>query len=148
MSTLTPRDRMARRLRAGALALASALALAACEAQPVGSFQNAEFVADGSRALQSVYFQPGQPALRAGEAERIRCVPVAARLITPETDILLHVGRTGSPLLDARRRGTLRASHAAHAGAGAAGRRRQHARGGPHRPTRRRSRWCSTTGWW
>ena len=109
MSTLTPRDRMARRLRAGALALASVLALAACEAQPVGSFQSAKFVADGSRALQSVYFQPGSPQLRPGEAERIRSF-LSQQMITPETDILLHVGRTGSPLLDARRRGTLRAS--------------------------------------
>jgi type IV pilus biogenesis protein CpaD/CtpE len=109
MTTPTSRDRALRRLRAGALALASALALAACEAQPVGSFQNAKFVADGSRALQSVFFQPGSPALRPGEAQRIRSF-LSGQLITPQTDILLHVGRTGSPLLDARRRGTLRAS--------------------------------------
>jgi len=96
-------------LRASALALASLLPLAACEEQPVGSFRNAEFVAAGSRAQASIYFQPGSAALRPGETERLRSF-LSGQLITPETDILLHVGRTGSPLLDARRRGAIRAS--------------------------------------
>ena len=96
-------------LRASALALASLLALAACEEQPVGSFKDAAFVAAGSRAQASVYFQPGSAALRPGEAERLRSF-LSGQLITPQTDILLHVSRTGSPLLDARRRGAIRAS--------------------------------------
>lgn len=94
---------------ASALALASVLALAACEAQPVGSFKNAELVAAGSRAQQSIYFQPGSAALRPGEAERVRAF-LSGQLITPQTDIVLRVGRTGSPVLDARRRGAIRAS--------------------------------------
>jgi type IV pilus biogenesis protein CpaD/CtpE len=102
MRTLTP-------FRTGALALASLLALAACEEQPVGSFRDAEFVAAGSRAEQSFYFQPGSPALRSGEAERIRAF-IAGQLLTEQTDIILRVGRTGSPVLDARRRGAIRAS--------------------------------------
>jgi type IV pilus biogenesis protein CpaD/CtpE len=96
-------------LRASALALAALLPLAACEEQPVGSFRDAEFVAAGSRAQASIYFQPGSSALRPGEAERLRSF-LAGQLITPQTDILLHVGRTGSPVLDARRRGAIRAS--------------------------------------
>ncbi len=105
----TPSLRRTGPLRASALALASVLVLAACEAQPVGSVQPAEFVAAGSRAQQSVYFQPGSATLRAGEAERIRAF-LSGQLITPQTDIVLHVGHTGSPLLDARRRGAIRAS--------------------------------------
>lgn len=96
-------------LRASALALASVLALAACEEQPVGSFKNAAFVAAGSRAQASIYFQPGSAALRPGEAERLRSF-IAGQLLTEQTDIVLRVGRTGSPVLDARRRGTIRAS--------------------------------------
>ncbi len=101
--------RTVRPLRISCLALAAGLALAACEEQPVGSFKNAAFVADGSRARQDLYFQPGAAALRAGEANRLRAF-LGAQLLTPQTDILVHVGTTGSPLLDARRRGALRAS--------------------------------------
>jgi type IV pilus biogenesis protein CpaD/CtpE len=91
------------------LALAAFLALVACEEQPVGSFRDAAFVAAGSRAQQSFYFQPGSPALRPGEAERMRAF-IAGQLLTEQTDILLRLGRTGSPVLDARRRGAIRAS--------------------------------------
>jgi type IV pilus biogenesis protein CpaD/CtpE len=98
-----------RPLRASALALASVLALAACEEQPVGSFRDAEFVAAGARAQQSFYFQPGSPSLRPGEADRIRSF-LAGQLLTGQTDIVLRVGHTGSPVLDARRRGAIRAS--------------------------------------
>ena len=62
-----------RPLRASALALASVLALAACEEQPVGSFRDAEFVAAGARAQQSFYFQPGSP--RCGRARRTGSAP-------------------------------------------------------------------------
>ena len=143
--TLTPRDRVVRRLRVGALALASALALAACEAQPVGSFQNAKFVADGSQALQSVYFQPGSPQLRAGEAERIRSF-LSQQMTTPETDILLHVGRTGSPLLVAGGGARCVRLDAAHPRG--CGYRVDTTSGRTSSPTPPRSRWCSTTGWW
>ena len=50
-------------LRACALAR-PALALAGCEAQPVGTFKNAAFVADGGRAASALDFQPGSAALR------------------------------------------------------------------------------------
>ncbi|MFO1144926.1 MAG: CpaD family pilus assembly lipoprotein [Amaricoccus sp.] len=101
--------RIARPLRLGALAVASALALGACEEQPVGSFKNAEFVNEGSRAKTDLYFQPGGSALRPGEAGRLHSF-LSSQLLSPETDILIHVGSTGSPVLDARRRGTLKAS--------------------------------------
>ena len=89
--------RTVRPLRISCLALAAGLALAACEEQPVGSFKNAAFVADGSRARQDLYFQPGAAALRAGEANRLRAF-IGAQLLTPPTHILVHVGTTGSPL--------------------------------------------------
>lgn len=91
------------------LVLAAALALAACEEQPVGSFKDAEFVAAGARAQQSFYFTPGSPQLRPGEAERLRSF-VAGQRLTEQTDIVLRVSHTGSPVLDARRRGAIRAS--------------------------------------
>lgn len=102
-------SRIARPLRLGALAFASALALSACEEQPVGSFKNAEFVNEGSRAKTDLYFQPGGSALRPGEAGRLHSF-LSTQLLSPETDILIRVGSTGSPVLDARRRGTLKAS--------------------------------------
>ncbi|MFO1143322.1 MAG: CpaD family pilus assembly lipoprotein [Amaricoccus sp.] len=101
--------RIARPLCLGTLALASALALTACEEQPVGSFKDAEFVNEGSRAKTDLYFQPGGSALRPGEAGRLHSF-LSSQLLSPETDILIHVGSTGSPVLDARRRGTLKAS--------------------------------------
>lgn len=105
----SPISRTASALRAGLLALAPALALAACEEQPVGSFRNAAFVADGTRAGQTLGFEPGGGKLRPGEAERLRAF-LGTQLLTPETDILLELGSTGQPLLDARRRGALKAA--------------------------------------
>ena len=71
-----------------------------------------------SRSTSSPAAPRSRPARRSASARSS-----SQQLITPETDILLHVGRTGSPLLDARRRGTLPRLDAAHAGAGAADRR-------------------------
>jgi hypothetical protein len=79
-------SRIARPLRLGALAFASALALSACEEQPVGSFKNAEFVNEGSRAKTDLYFQPGGSALRPGEAGRLHSF-LSTQLLSPETDI-------------------------------------------------------------
>jgi type IV pilus biogenesis protein CpaD/CtpE len=103
MMTLT------RPVRTAALALASALALAACDEQPVGSFRNADFVNEGARSRADLYFQPGSNALRSGEVGRLRSF-LAGQYLTPETDILVSIARTGSPVLDARRRGTLQAN--------------------------------------
>jgi type IV pilus biogenesis protein CpaD/CtpE len=99
----------ARPVRIVVLALASALALAACEEQPVGSFRDAQFVNEGARARQDLYFQPGGTTLRPGEAGRLRSF-LAGQYLTPETDILVSVTHTGSPLLDARRRGAMQAN--------------------------------------
>jgi type IV pilus biogenesis protein CpaD/CtpE len=100
---------IARHLRLGLLAAAAALVLAACEEQPVGSFRNAQFVNEGSRASTDLYFQPGSSALRSGEPGRLQGF-LSRQLLTPQTDILIRVGSTGSPVLDARRRGTLKAT--------------------------------------
>jgi len=89
--------------------MASALALAACEQQPVGSFRNAEYVPGGELPLQTVYFQPGSAALRGGEASRLQTF-LSGQYLTSRDDILIYVGRSGSRVLDARRRGAMQAS--------------------------------------
>jgi type IV pilus biogenesis protein CpaD/CtpE len=93
-------------LRTAALAMASALALAACEQQPVGSFRNAEYVVGDPQPLQTVYFNPGSPSLRSGEVSRLQTF-LGGQLLTADDDILVYVGGTGSRVLDARRRGTM-----------------------------------------
>ncbi len=95
-----------RPLRTAALAMASALALAACEQQPVGSFRNAEYVAGNTQAVQTVYFNPGAATLRAGEVSRLQSF-VASQYLTAKDDVLVYVGGTGSSTLDAQRRGTV-----------------------------------------
>ena len=112
-----------------------------------GSFKDAEFVAAGSRAQQSVYFQPGQPGAAPRRGGTASASFLSGQLITPQTDILLHVGP--HRLAAARRAapGHAPRQHAEDTGAAPAGRRRHHARGRPQSSTRRRSRWCSTTGW-
>ena len=136
--------RTVRPLRISCLALAAGLALAACEEQPVGSFKNAAFVADGSRARQDLYFQPGAAALRAGEANRLRRV---SRRAAPDAPDRHPRARRHDRLAAARRppaRGAPRVD-AADAGAGAAGRRGQRRWAPTCSPTPPRSRWCSTT---
>jgi len=104
-----PGARRRRPLSAAVLAMASALALAACEQQPVGSFRNAEYVPGGELPLQTVYFQPGSPALRSGEASRLQTF-LGGQYLTSRDDILIYVGRSNSRVLDARRRGAVQAS--------------------------------------
>ena len=69
--------RTVRPLRISCLALAAGLALAACEEQPVGSFKNAAFVADGSRARQASTSSPEPP--RSAPARRTACARSSAR---------------------------------------------------------------------
>ena len=90
-------------------AVAAALALAGCEAQPVGSFDQARYAADSGQAQTDLLFQPGSPALARGESERVTAF-LRALALGPQEDVVLHMGRSGQPTLDARRLTTLRST--------------------------------------
>ena len=79
-----------------------ALAVAGCEAQPVGYFDRAAFRADQAVQPYVFYFQPDSDALAAGERERLASY---LRTIAPRPghDILVEVGKSGSAVLDGRR---------------------------------------------
>jgi type IV pilus biogenesis protein CpaD/CtpE len=79
-----------------------AFAVAGCEAQPVGYFDRAEFRADQAVQPYLFYFQPDSDALATGERERLASY---LRTIAPRPghDILVEVGKSGSPVLDGRR---------------------------------------------
>jgi type IV pilus biogenesis protein CpaD/CtpE len=96
----------------GAVLLAAlALALAGCQAQPVGTFDRATFAADRAAGPYTLFFQPDNEALAPGEAERLASYlrTLAPR---PGQDILLEVGNSGSAVLDGRRLLTLRRTFA------------------------------------
>jgi type IV pilus biogenesis protein CpaD/CtpE len=85
-----------------AFALLAALAVAGCEAQPVGYFDRAQFRADQAVQPYTFYFQPDSDALATGERERLASY---LRTIAPRPghDILVEVGKSGSAVLDGRR---------------------------------------------
>jgi type IV pilus biogenesis protein CpaD/CtpE len=109
MTSMTPRPaRRARLLPGLALAL---LALAGCEAQPVGTYEPARYVADpGGQAYHYVAFQPGSAAMAAGEQERLGMF-LRGQTIGPRDDILLRLA-SGSQVLDTERVTTLRSAFA------------------------------------
>ncbi len=88
-----------------ALALA-ALALAGCEAMPVGPMERATTVASRAAGPYTLYFTPESPALAPGETGRLSSYLATLRVGADE-DILLEVGNSGSAVLDARRLQTL-----------------------------------------
>jgi type IV pilus biogenesis protein CpaD/CtpE len=96
------------RLRTPAvLGLAALALLAACETQPVGTFDRATYLADRAARPYTLFFQPDSDTLAPGEAQRLSSY---LRTLSPKAgdDILLEVGNSGSALLDARRLMTLR----------------------------------------
>ena len=129
--------------RAFAAALA-ALAVAGCEAQPVGYFDRAAFRADQAVQPYTFYFQPDSDALAVGERERLASY---LRTLAPRPghDLLVEVGKSGSPVLDGRRVLALRRVFAGSPGARPGDR----AARGPRAPrtsrTRSGSAWCATT---
>ncbi len=106
-----PREPLAGPLRIAALALASALALAACEQQPVGYFDRPEYVADRVAGPYALYFQPESDALAVGEAQRLTSY-LRTLALKPDQDIVLEIGKSGSAVLDGRRRLTLQRAFA------------------------------------
>jgi type IV pilus biogenesis protein CpaD/CtpE len=94
----------------GALLIA-ALAVAGCEAQPVGTFDRASFTPSRAAGPYTLFFQPESDVLAAGETERLSSY---LRTLAPKPgeDIFLEVGNSGSAVLDARRLMALRRSFA------------------------------------
>jgi type IV pilus biogenesis protein CpaD/CtpE len=86
----------------GPLAVIAALALAGCEAMPLGGFDRAETVASRSAGPYLLYFTPESATLAPGEAQRLTSYLQTLRL-GADQDILLEVGNSGSAVLDARR---------------------------------------------
>lgn len=93
-------------MRKAALLAAAAIALAGCEAMPIGPIQPAETVASRSAGPYMLYFTAESPALAPGEAQRLSSYLQTLR-VGPNQDILLEVGNSGSAILDARRLQTL-----------------------------------------
>ncbi len=96
-------------LRLLSCAAAAALLLAGCEAQPLGTFQPARYVADSPEPEQTLFFAPGHPTLASGEIARLKSF-LGGLALGPEDDVILYVGQSGSPVLNARRLGSLEAS--------------------------------------
>jgi type IV pilus biogenesis protein CpaD/CtpE len=87
--------------RFGTLALA-ALALAGCEAQPLGFYDAPKLTADRVAGPYTLYFQPDSDALAPGEAERLNSY-LRSLALRPDQDIVLELGKSGSAVLDGRR---------------------------------------------
>jgi type IV pilus biogenesis protein CpaD/CtpE len=89
------------------LVLAAVAALAACEAQPIGTFDRASYRADTAAGPYTVFFTPDSPALAPGEAQRLSSY---LRSLSPRSgdDLLVEIGNSGTAMLDARRLQTVR----------------------------------------
>jgi type IV pilus biogenesis protein CpaD/CtpE len=88
-------------------ALVAVLALAGCEAQPVGTFDPARYVADpGGQAYSYVAFRPGSAELAPGEQERLSSF-LQGQPLGPRDEILLRLAPSGSQILDSQRTTTL-----------------------------------------
>jgi type IV pilus biogenesis protein CpaD/CtpE len=88
------------------LSLAAAL-LAGCEAMPVGTVDNPQFVADAAQAQHDLYFAPGSPSLAPGQAGTLAAF-LRGLVLNPQDDVILNVGRAETPVLNAQRLATLR----------------------------------------
>lgn len=96
--------------KALALALA-ALALAGCEAMPIGPYDRPQFAADPAAGPYTFFFTPDAATLAPGEPQRLSSY-LKTLSIRPTEDILLEVGNSGNAVLDARRLMTLRQTFA------------------------------------
>lgn len=83
------------------------LALAGCEAQPLGSFQTARYLASPTQPDLLASFAPGGATLAPGEVARLDAY-VRGALLGPDDDVVVYMGPSGSRRLDAERLGTLR----------------------------------------
>lgn len=90
----------------GFVLLALGVVLAGCGQQPIGSFERAQFIADGGQAHHDVRFTHGCTSLATGEEARLAAF---IRDIEPRgtDDIVVSMGSTGSPRRDRERRQSL-----------------------------------------
>lgn len=93
------------------LAALSLFALANCAAQPIATFARPEVQAEAAQAQHDLIFQPALPSLASGELQRLHRFlrPLA---LTPQDDVRVRLGMSGSDLLDRDRLATLRAAFA------------------------------------
>lgn len=102
---------LSRTFRCGApglvLGLVLGLALAGCEAQPVGSFQPARYVADQTQPDLLLTYAPRAAALARSEVARLDAY-VRGALLGPDDDVVIYAGPSGSRGLDAARLASLR----------------------------------------
>ncbi|MEI4233546.1 hypothetical protein [Roseovarius sp. D22-M7] len=94
------------RVKAALLSALMPLLLAGCGEQPIGSFERAQFIADGGQAHHDVRFTRGCTSLARGEAPRLQAFLTALELRRGD-DIVVHMGRTGSDRRDRERRHSL-----------------------------------------
>lgn len=87
------------RARVGLLVV---LALAGCEAQPLGSFQTARYLASPIEPDLLVSFGLGGATLAPGEVARLDA-HLRDALLGPRDDVVLYIGQSGSRRLDAAR---------------------------------------------
>ena len=92
--------------RVGLLGLLFGLALAGCEAQPIGSFQPARYSASPTQPDLLVNFAPRGAALAPREVARLDAY-VRGAMLGPNDDVIVYAGPSGSRRLDAERLGTL-----------------------------------------
>ena len=76
-----------------------ALALSGCAAQPSGGFADAR---DATRARTELAFRPGQASLSPGDVARVNRY-LGGLLLSPQDDVVMSFGTSGSDVLDARR---------------------------------------------
>ncbi|MFT3972954.1 MAG: hypothetical protein QM699_05770 [Amaricoccus sp.] len=92
--------------RFGLIGLLFGLALAGCEAQPLGSFQSARYMASPTQPDLLLSFAPGGATLAPGEVARLDSY-VRGGMLGANDDVVLYVGPSGSRRLDAERLGKL-----------------------------------------
>jgi type IV pilus biogenesis protein CpaD/CtpE len=94
-------------LRASLAAGAAAFLLAGCEAQPIGTFDEAQVTSANAQAQVDLYFRPGTPHPLPGETERMNAF-LRALLLRSQDDVIVTFGTTGSDRLDAARMAAVR----------------------------------------
>ena len=98
--------RMHKRIMVGIVSLVLGFMLAGCGQQPIGSFERAQFIADGGQAHHDVHFTPGCTRLAKGEGARLAAF---IKEIEPgrTDDIVVRMVSTGSSRRDRERRQSL-----------------------------------------
>lgn len=95
--------------RFGLLFLIFGLALAGCEAQPLGSFQPARYLATPTQPDLLLSFPPSAATLAPGERSRLDGY-VRGAMLGPDDDVVLYVGQSPSRQVNAARLAALQST--------------------------------------